>query len=69
MTGDATLPTVLLVEDDELIVESVRYGLEQTGYQVLTALNGTTGLALARKATGHRATGCDDPSDDKGCFL
>jgi two-component system response regulator VicR len=49
MTGNATLPTILLVEDDELIVESVRYGLEQTGYQVLTALDGATGLALARE--------------------
>jgi DNA-binding response OmpR family regulator len=49
MTGDATLPTILLVEDDELILESVRYGLEQTGYQVLTALDGATGLALARE--------------------
>ena len=49
MTGDATLPTILLVEDDELIVDSVRYGLEQTGYQVLTALDGATGLALARE--------------------
>jgi DNA-binding response OmpR family regulator len=49
MTRDATLPTILLVEDDELIVDSVRYGLEQTGYQVLTALDGATGLALARE--------------------
>lgn len=43
------MPTILLVEDDELIVDSVRYGLEQTGYQVLTALDGATGLALARE--------------------
>jgi DNA-binding response OmpR family regulator len=43
------VPTILLVEDDELIVDSVRYGLEQTGYQVLTALDGATGLALARE--------------------
>jgi two-component system response regulator VicR len=42
------LPTILLVEDDELIVDSVRYGLEQTGYRVLTAMDGATGLALAR---------------------
>jgi DNA-binding response OmpR family regulator len=48
-TGDTTLTTILLVEDDELIVESVRYGLEQTGYRVLTALDGATGLALARE--------------------
>jgi two-component system response regulator VicR len=46
---DATLATILLVEDDELIVDSVRYGLEQTGYNVLTALDGATGLRLARE--------------------
>jgi DNA-binding response OmpR family regulator len=49
MTGDATLTTILVVEDDELIADSVRYGLEQTGYRVLTALDGATGLALARE--------------------
>lgn len=43
------MPTILLVEDDQLIVESVRYGLEHAGYQVLTALDGATGLALARQ--------------------
>jgi DNA-binding response OmpR family regulator len=43
------LATILLVEDDELIVDSVRYGLERTGYRVLTALDGADGLALARQ--------------------
>ena len=43
------MATILLVEDDELIVDSVRYGLEQTGFRVLTALDGATGLALARE--------------------
>jgi DNA-binding response OmpR family regulator len=41
-------PTILLVEDDELIVESVRYGLEHEGYRVLAAYDGEAGLALAR---------------------
>jgi DNA-binding response OmpR family regulator len=43
------VPTILLVEDDQLIVDSVRYGLEHAGYQVLTAIDGATGLALARQ--------------------
>ena len=43
------MPTILLVEDDQLIVDSVQYGLEHAGYQVLTALDGATGLALARQ--------------------
>jgi len=41
-------PTILLTEDDELIVDSVRYGLEHEGYRVLTAYDGAAGLALAR---------------------
>lgn len=41
-------PTILLVEDDELIVDSVRYGLEHEGYRVLAACDGGAGLALAR---------------------
>jgi DNA-binding response OmpR family regulator len=39
--------TVLVVEDDELIVESLRYGLEHEGYRVLTAGDGVEGLRLA----------------------
>ncbi len=42
--------TILLVEDDTLIVSSVRYGLEREGYRVLTAHNGEEGLAIARAA-------------------
>jgi DNA-binding response OmpR family regulator len=42
--------TILIVEDDEMIVDSVRYGLQHEGYQVLTALDGGAGLSLARSA-------------------
>jgi DNA-binding response OmpR family regulator len=42
--------TILLVEDDELIVDSVRYGLEHEGYRVFTAPDGGAGLALARSS-------------------
>ncbi|MBM4457416.1 MAG: response regulator transcription factor [Chloroflexi bacterium] len=42
--------TILIVEDDELIVSSVRYGLEREGYRVLAAYNGEEGLAMARAA-------------------
>ncbi len=42
--------TILLVEDDELIVDSVRYGLEHEGYKVLAAYDGGAGLTLARAA-------------------
>jgi DNA-binding response OmpR family regulator len=39
--------TILVVEDDDLIVDSVRYGLEREGYRVLAAYDGAAGLALA----------------------
>ncbi|HEX9117318.1 MAG TPA: response regulator transcription factor [Anaerolineae bacterium] len=45
-----TTQTILLVEDDEMIVDSVRYGLQHEGYQVLAAFDGGAGLALARSA-------------------
>jgi DNA-binding response OmpR family regulator len=40
--------TILIVEDDDLIVDSVRYGLEREGYRVLAAYDGAAGLQLAR---------------------
>lgn len=40
--------TILIIEDDILIVESVSYGLRREGYQVLAAYDGEAGLALAR---------------------
>jgi DNA-binding response OmpR family regulator len=43
-------PTLLLIEDDPDIVEVVRYNLEREGFRVLTAGDGTSGLAEARRA-------------------
>ena len=40
--------TVLVVEDDEPIRESLRDVLELEGYQVYTAINGKEGLAVLR---------------------
>lgn len=40
---------ILIVEDDEAIVRLLRRGLTFEGYQVETALDGETGLALARE--------------------
>ena len=39
---------VLVVEDEENIVEALRYNLEREGYAVLTAMDGEKGLELAR---------------------
>lgn len=42
------MPTILLVEDETLLAETLRYNLEREGYTVLTAADGMTGLDLAR---------------------
>jgi two-component system, OmpR family, response regulator PrrA len=38
-------PRVLVVDDDEVIVDSLRRGLELEGYSVVTAIDGTRALA------------------------
>ena len=39
---------VLVVEDEENLVEALRYNLEREGYDVLTAMDGEKGLELAK---------------------
>ncbi len=41
---------VLIVEDEEAIVEILKFNLQKEGYETLEALDGETGLALAREA-------------------
>lgn len=43
------MPTVLVVEDDQAILDAVAYNLGRDGYEVLTAADGAAGLALARE--------------------
>lgn len=40
---------ILLVDDDQEIVESMRIALESKGYQVIVARDGNQGLALAER--------------------
>lgn len=42
--------TILIIEDEENILELVRYNFEQEGYRVLAESRGDKGLAEARKA-------------------
>jgi DNA-binding response OmpR family regulator len=42
--------TILLVEDETILAETLRYNLEREGYQVLTASDGVQGLDLVRSA-------------------
>lgn len=44
-----TGPKILLVDDDIEIVETVKYALESSGYQVVVARDGNQGLALAER--------------------
>ncbi|PQO30351.1 response regulator [Bremerella cremea] len=41
--------TILLVDDDTEIVETMRFALEGNGYRVLVARDGNQGLALAER--------------------
>ena len=41
--------TILIVDDDFEIIESVRYALEDAGYHVVIARDGNQGLALAER--------------------
>ena len=43
------MSTLLLVEDDEIFLETLRYNLEQSGFCVETACDGITGLNKARQ--------------------
>jgi DNA-binding response OmpR family regulator len=43
------MPTILLVEDEPTLSETLRYNLEREGYSVLTAADGVHGLELARR--------------------
>jgi CheY-like chemotaxis protein len=45
--------TVLLVEDDERVRRAVRRMLERVGYEVLEAIDGEAGLALAKSYEGR----------------
>ena len=44
-----TVASVLVVEDEVSLNETLRYNLEREGYEVHTALDGNTGLSLARR--------------------
>ncbi|MGQ9656244.1 MAG: response regulator, partial [Thermodesulfobacteriota bacterium] len=40
--------TVLVVEDEENLLEALKYNLEREGFAVRTAVDGEAGLELAR---------------------
>lgn len=46
-------PTILLIDDDRLFVDTVRFVLEQEDFTVLTAHTGPEGLEMAREHRPH----------------
>src|SRR5215217_5496774 len=48
-TITTSMSTILLVEDEPTLSETLRYNLEREGYTVLTAEDGVRGLELARR--------------------
>jgi DNA-binding response OmpR family regulator len=48
---EATVSTVLVVEDDPSILDAVAFNLSRDGHEVLTAADGAEGLTLARERT------------------
>ena len=40
------MTTILLVEDDSVLLETLSYNFERAGFQVTTAADGLTGLEL-----------------------
>ncbi len=43
------MPTILLIEDETTLAETLHYNLEREGYTVLHAVDGVQGLELARR--------------------
>ncbi|ABU57105.1 MAG: DNA-binding response regulator [Roseiflexus sp.] len=43
------MSTILLVEDDPILSETLRYNLEREGYSVINAVDGVAGLERARR--------------------
>jgi DNA-binding response OmpR family regulator len=41
--------TILVVDDEAVLVETIAYNLEQAGYQVITAADGASALEVARR--------------------
>ncbi|MCA0304923.1 MAG: phosphate regulon transcriptional regulator PhoB [Proteobacteria bacterium] len=48
MSGGSPRPFVLVVEDEQALVELLRYNLEQAGFRVAVALDGEAALAAVR---------------------
>lgn len=48
-TGDSARPTVLVVEDEDVLIELLRGMLEANGFSVMTAMDGQEAINLYRE--------------------
>ena len=44
---------ILVVDDEEVLLETIAYNLEQAGYQVITVCDGASALEAARRESPH----------------
>jgi CheY-like chemotaxis protein len=51
MSTGETPKKILVVDDNEIIIKTISLKLQGAGYQVLTAMDGSTAVAAARKET------------------
>ncbi len=47
---DQTIKKILLVDDDELLVESLKFALERKGYEITVAKDGREAFSVLRQA-------------------
>ena len=51
----ATNPKILIIDDEEIVIDSCTHILANSGYQIITARNGTSGLELMQDVVLHPA--------------
>ena len=48
-TANASKPTILVVDDNEIVIKTISLKLQGAGYRVLAAMDGTEAVSLVRK--------------------
>lgn len=61
---EVNLGRVLLIEDEELIRETITFALTEEGYEVIVAEDGRRGLELLGKKPGREFSAAGDPQFD-----
>jgi CheY-like chemotaxis protein len=48
-TANASKPTILVVDDNEIVIKTISLKLQGAGYRVLAAMDGTEAVSMVRK--------------------